>query len=135
MMNKRPGDSIALIPVEVFPLVTGSGKTPNNSVLQHAWETLQTCMVPDHEVLLPRIASIGSGEIFFIVAGITNGREEELLRRIQDQGAHCQDLDGATVDLRVLATVVESSHGHTKPLQPLAKDIASRIESLLQVAV
>jgi signal transduction histidine kinase len=135
MLNKRPGDSIALIPVEVFPLITGSGTTTNNSVLQHAWDTLQTCMVPDHEVLLPRIASIGSGEIFFIVAGIQNGGEEELVRRIQQQGAHCQDLDGATVDLRVLATVVESSHGHTKPLQPLAKDIAARIESLLRIAV
>ena len=107
----------------------------DKAVLQHAWDLLQACMVPERELLLPRIASIGAGEIFFIVASIHNGDEEALVRRIQEQRQNCQDLDGATIDLRVLTTIVESSHGHTKPLQPLAKGIAARIEDLLKVAV
>jgi len=116
-------------------LVRASGKNTSKAVLHHAWALLDACLVPDRELILPRIASIGDGEIFFIVASIAGGGEEELVRRIQEQGEHCQDFGGATIDLRVLATVVESSHGHTKPLQPLAKDIAARIEGLLKVAV
>jgi signal transduction histidine kinase len=133
--NKRHGESIALIPVEVFPLMRASGKNTSKAVLQHAWDLLQACLVPDREMILPRIASIGDGEIFFVVASIEPGGEEELVRRIQEQGEHCQDFGGATIDLRVLTPVVESPGGHTKPLQPLAKDIAARIEGLLKMAV
>ena len=134
-MNKRPGDSIALIPVEVFPLIKASGRTLDKTVLQHAWDHLNACIVSDRVLLLPRVASIGAGEIFFIVASIQDRGEEALVRRIQEQAEHCQDLEGATIDLRVLATVVESSRGHTKPLGPLAKGIAAGIENLLKLAV
>jgi len=133
--NKRHGESIALIPVEVFPLVRASGKNTSKAVLHRAWALVEACLVPDREMILPRIASIGDGEIFFVVASIAGGGEEELVRRIQEQGEHCQDFGGATIDLRVLTPVVESADGHTKPLQPLAKDIAARIEGLLKVAV
>lgn len=133
--NKRPGDSIALVPVEVFPLSRASGRSMDNAVLQQAWDLLQSCLIPERELLLPRLASIGAGEIFFIVASIHNGDEEALARRIYEQGQNCQDLDGTAIDLRVLTTIVESSHGHTKPLQPLAKGIAARIEDRLRVAV
>lgn len=135
MAQKRPGDSIALIPIEVFPLATASGRSIDKSVLQQAWDLLDACIVPDRELLLPRIATVGSGEIFFVVASIRNGDEASLVKRIHEQGANCQSIEGAHIDLRVLATVVESSHGHTKPLQPLAKGIAARIEDYLKIAV
>jgi len=82
MNQKLRPQSLALISVKIF--LPGS-RRPSEDVCRKVRRTLERCMLPDLDVLLPRIHSAGPEEVYFAVALAREEGLQVLERRIQDQ--------------------------------------------------
>lgn len=82
MGQKLMPRSLALISVKIFVPVS---RRPSEDVCRKARRTLERCMLPDLDVLLPRIHSAGAEEMYFALALAREEGIQVLGRRIQDQ--------------------------------------------------
>lgn len=82
MNQKQRPQSLALVSVKVF--LTGA-RRPSEEICRKVRLTLERCMLPDLDVLLPRIHSSGTEEMYFAVAVAREEGIQVLMRRMQDQ--------------------------------------------------
>jgi len=80
--QKQPPQSLALITSKLS--LRGSRK-PSEEACRKVRRTLGRCMLPDLDVLLPRIHSAGTEEMYFAVALAKEEGIQVLVRRMQDQ--------------------------------------------------
>ena len=127
--------SVALISVEIFSLKKKVFIKPgeNKIVLREVQEVLKRCLLPDLDVLLPRIAHKESGDIFFLVACADQNGTEVLVRRIRGQLALCNELKKASLDYAVSSTIVGiPSERDDLPFEHLVEDVIVKIEQLVR---
>ncbi len=131
--NDRLRDSVALITIKLRPGSGSSSRKVGEVIHRQAREMLQRCIRPDLDMLLPRMASAGEGEIFLVVACTDWRGAEVVARRIREQiGREFQAFD---INLTVSATMVETpSQRENRPLKQLVEDVATRIGALTQAA-
>lgn len=129
--NLRNG-SVALVTVEVFPTEKRPLTKTDETVLEEVWELLNRCILPDVEVLLPRMAHLELGEVSFAVVCANQSTATSLLRRIQGHLARCDDLHNDGLDTAVSFTMVDfPSATDDKPVEEVVEDIAASIEDRL----
>ncbi len=94
---------------------------------------LTRCVLPDMDVLLPRMAQRKSGDIFFVVACADQTGTEILVRRIRGQLALCKNLQNASLDYAVSFTMIGiPSKKDDIPFGHLVEGIVGKIESLIR---
>ncbi len=124
--------SMALITVEVFPVEKRLLTKTDEAALREAWNVLQHCILPNLDVLLPRMPPRKLGETFFIVACADRNGVEVLVRRIREQLLRCEGLQDAGLDSAVSFTMLDvPSRRDAEPSEELVKDIANSMEDLM----
>jgi signal transduction histidine kinase len=126
--------SVALIAVEVsFRKKKVLTETDEDAfVLRKVATVLSRCVLPDMDVLMPRMAHGRSGNIFCMVACADQRGTEVLVRRIQSQLALCTDLKNPSLDYAVSSTLVEIP---SIPFEHLVDDVVGKIEDTMRTVV
>ncbi len=126
--------SVALIAVEVsFRKKKVLTETDEDAfVLRKVATVLSRCVLPDMDVLMPRMAHGRSGNIFCMVACADQKGSEVLVRRIQSQLALCTDLKNPSLDYAVSSTIVEIP---SIPFEHLVDDVVGKIEDTMRTVV
>jgi len=101
MHEKKPGDGIALLAVEMGSRDGWLSPEARKEMSQLARRLLQQCLRPDTDVLLPNMDSVGVHELFFIVVYTQEHGAEVISTRIQRQFQHCEQLHPADLTLAV----------------------------------
>ena len=76
-------NNIGMIVVEVLPSEPRHLTCQDVNVLGEVWNLLNICILPDLDVVLPRIGRFDSGEVFFIVASSLPNGSHPMTRRIR----------------------------------------------------
>jgi hypothetical protein len=126
--------SVALISIQLFsPVPPASAKTRSDEIiLREVQNVLTRCILPDLDVLLPRMADRKTGHIFFMLACADQTGTEVLVRRIKGQLALCKNLQETFIDYTVSFSVIKIAPEKINiPPGHLAAEIAGKIESLI----
>jgi PAS domain S-box-containing protein len=83
--GKWPGESTALVTVEVSLLDPGPSKEFQEEWAREARSLIQRCLLPDLDVLLPKMGPSAQGERFFIAAFADDKGASVLANRIREQ--------------------------------------------------
>ena len=124
--------SVAIISARVFPVEKLPSSKTDEKVLRKARDVVQRSILPNLDVLLPRITSADSEEIFFVVACCDRRGAEVLVRRIQGQLARLENIQSTGLDAVVSFTMVDiPSTGNSKSLEQLVQEVGSNIEDVM----
>ena len=130
--------SVALVTVEVSHAEGGPLGKSDQAALRDAWDTLQTCALPNLVMLLPRVPHTLSKESFFIVACAKQSGAKVLVEQLRNQLARCHSLQES--DLRPEITFVLMDT-HAKRNERLPKEPANKravdhhVEDLIRTAL
>jgi phosphoserine phosphatase RsbU/P len=131
--RRRP--ELVLISVAVTFRCPHSSFSTQHAILRQAWQGLQRCILQDRDVLLPRLAHLGDGEIFFIVACADQRGADAIVERIREQAAFSHRDEADDLDVRISIMPVDTSTEPHEPEEPLLNNVVTRIESLLHTAI
>src|ERR1700726_357734 len=135
MQEKKPGDAIALIAVEMGSRDGWLSPDVRKEMSHLARRLLQQCFRPDTDVLLPNMDSVNARELFFAVVYTQELGAEVIRHRIQRQFRQCEQLQPEAFTLDVshsfLAPVsrVKSESMETF-VEQVAAGIQERINSI-----
>ena len=101
MQEKKPGDAIALIAVEMGSRDGWLSPDVRKEMSHLARRLLQQCLRPDTDVLLPNMDSVSARELFFAVVYTQELGAEVISKRIQRQFWQCEQLHRADFTLEV----------------------------------
>ena len=99
--GKWPGESVALVIVEVTVLDPGPSEEVWGEWSREARSLIQRCLLPDLDVLLPRMSSDAQGERFFVAAFADDKGASVLANRIREQFDRLPHLKHAGLTLSV----------------------------------
>lgn len=100
---------IGVITIEIFPAVRRSLTGEDTKVLGEVWGLLNMCVLPDSDLVMPRIGRFDNGEIFYIVAcspSDTNGIGA-LMRRIRAHLRQQSSLKEIGLNFTITATHID----------------------------
>lgn len=80
---------VGIITVEVFPEESRALNNQDEKVMAEIWNILKFCILPDLDLVLPRIGRMYRGEVFFILACSSPQGISAMIRRIQGQLMQC----------------------------------------------
>lgn len=124
--------SIALFTIELFPGAKSVLKEINKLMLREVRNILQSCILPDLDILLPEMP-YQKKAIFFIVAFADHGGAKVLMQRIQSQLSLCKDFQNASLNHEVSFTIFSiPSKGDNIPLEHLTKYVVEKIEGMIR---
>lgn len=83
---------VGIITVEVFPEASRVLTNQDEKVLSEIWNILKFCILPDLDLVLPRIGRMERGEVFFVLACSPPQGINAMIRRIQGQLRQCTRL-------------------------------------------
>ncbi|NNG00447.1 MAG: response regulator [Desulfobacteraceae bacterium] len=95
-------ENFGFITVEVFPDENRPLTNQDGKVLSEIWDILKYCVMPDLDLVLPRMGRLDNGEIFFIAAGSPPEGIKAMIRRINAQMRQCPRLGDS--DLKPIIT-------------------------------
>jgi len=132
MNQKLRPQSLALVSVRIS--LPGS-RRPSEDVCRKARRTLERCMLPDLDVLLPRIHSAGPEEVYFAVALARDEGIQVLMRRIQDQLSLLDEIRCGAVKAVVARTMLDQSEiEQCTSSESLARWVAAQVGRLVNSA-
>jgi PAS domain S-box-containing protein len=125
--------SVALVTIHIFADEHRALTEPDDVALNAVWNTLQRCIAPEMDLVLPRLGSAGKEEVFFVVA-LADARGAEILsQRIKGQLARCEELRLAGLDRAVSSSVFETATpAGTKALDSIVAKLSSLIEAQMK---
>ena len=111
-----PAESVALITVEIS--FTAARPSPENQEVwsREARSLLERCLLPDLDVLLPKMRSDANGERFFVAAFADENGASVLVNRIRQQFDRLSRLKEAGLSVSV-------SHSMLEPFSPQGRRI------------
>jgi signal transduction histidine kinase len=111
MHHDRPIDSLAVLDVEILTthFVNGRRKLPER-ISRAVTERLQRCLLPDLDVLLPKLHTKVGGESFLVVAAANENGAEVLVKRIQEQLEQCVELKQTGLSYSVSFRLLHLAH-------------------------
>jgi len=96
-------------------------------------QRLQRCLLPDLDVLLPKLRSDASGEAFLVVAAANENGAEVLVKRIQEQLEHCQELQQTGFTFTISYRLLEVSNSEQDvPIEIFLRKVTLGIEGIIQ---
>jgi hypothetical protein len=133
--EKRPGDAMALIAVEMSSRDGWPSPDVRKEMSNLARRLLQQCLRPDTDVLLPNMESASIRDLFFAVVYTQLHGAEVLGERIRTQFLSCEQLQPAELTLAVshtfLAPVSRQLHESMETfVEQVAAGIQDRINTI-----
>jgi hypothetical protein len=113
--EKKPGDAIALLAVEICPRHDWLSPDMRKEVSHLARRLLQQCLRPDTDVLLPNMDSVSVRELFFAVVYTQEHGAGVISNRIQRQFRGCEQLQLADFTLAI-------SHSFLTPISRIKNE-------------
>jgi signal transduction histidine kinase len=129
-----PMDSVALMSVEIGSQYGWLSKETRKEWSQESRILIQKCLLPDLDVLLPKMDSGGTGEVFFIVAFANDKGAATLAKRIRDQFGQLEQLKQAGLTVSVSYKFLSPTPTDVAaPLEDIVGKMAARIEDLIKL--
>jgi len=126
-------DAVSLIRVELHPNL-GWGIGSSREIRQRVVEMLNQCILPDKDVLLPAMGSVGEGETYHVVASTDMTGAGVMVQRIRKQLERCSDLRTST-SVTVEAEPVPVVPANDVPLVKLVQETADSITELCMATI
>jgi signal transduction histidine kinase len=134
--NNRLKENIALITVELSPNDGPPSARFTEPMRREAWQALQGCMHPDQNILLPRMASNGESEVFYIVEGgdpSDTSTFAQLLREHLNQSAGLQN---SSVEVTVSSTPLETAGLQNRlAVEQLVEEVSTKIIEMMNSVI
>jgi signal transduction histidine kinase len=127
-----PADSVALVTIEISSPEGWLSKEIREEWARDTRNLLQRCLLPDLDILLPKMGTVGPGELFQIVAFASERGVAVLIKRIHEQFIrlkHCKEPGMTFLTSHKLLEAPPSSGGMAA--DNLADEMAARIEVLI----
>lgn len=129
------GDAIALIDIHLFPIDAHALSETDDNALTAAWNVLESCHLPDLDLLLPRMAAEHGGENFFVVSFAEPPAVDVLVRRIEGRLALCEELVNVGLDWKVSPIPIDPDAASSlEAAMSVAERLSARIEEVLNGA-
>jgi signal transduction histidine kinase len=130
----RAVESIAVLEVAISTQARGAQKIPE-SVSRAVIHRLQRCLLPDLDVLLPKLRSDAAGETFLVVAAANDQGAEVLIKRMQEQLEQCQELQqtGFTFTMSYRLLSVDNAERNI-PIEHFLRKVTTGIEGIINSA-
>jgi signal transduction histidine kinase len=128
-----PADEVALVTVEILSPDGWIAKELREEWSRDTRNLLQRCLMPDLDVLLPKMGNGGAGELFQIVAFADEKGVAVLTKRIREQFIrlkHCKE-SGLTFSTTFKLLEPAATNGNA-PTGDLVAEMAARIEVLIK---
>jgi hypothetical protein len=126
---------LMLITVDVSYWRRLSSIWAQHALLRQVWQTLQRCILQDRDVLLPRLAHLGDGELFFIVACTDKRGAEAIVDRIREQAAFSPGGKADGIEVRISTTPIETPTEPYASETPQLNGVVTQIEGLVHTAI
>jgi signal transduction histidine kinase len=127
----RLRNPIGLITVELFPLHGAPETKITETMRREARNTVQQCIVPDKNTLLPRMSHAGESELLYIVECSGAEELEATAQSVRQRCKQVKELQDPNVDVTVSITVVEMPSTETHPtLEEQVRSACARITEL-----
>jgi signal transduction histidine kinase len=128
-----PSDSVALVTVEVSLPDGLLFKETQEEWSREVRDLLQRCVIPDLDVLLPKMGPGGRGELFQIVAFAHEKGLAVLTKRIREQFQRLNRLEESGFTCSTSYRLLEPAQAKADvPIEDLAGEMAARIENLIK---
>ena len=129
--NGRLRGPIALTSLRLCPRAGGFSKRNLDALVKQAREIVRASMLPDLDVVLPRMASTGEGELYLVAVCPEWRGPDAAVGRIREQFGRAPEFQSADVDLTVTATLVETPlQRDGVPLEELVEEVADQVLEL-----
>jgi len=133
--GQRLKERITLLTVELSPASGGSITKITEAVRRQAHNTLQQCVAPGTNVLLPRTNPAGEREFFYVVDCGDPETERRTAENIEQELKHWRDSQDPNVGVTVSATAVEVPSADDGPsLDRRIDAVCTRIAELMNTA-
>jgi signal transduction histidine kinase len=128
-----PADSVALMSVEIGSQDGWLSKERREEWSRESRMVIQRCLLPNLDVLLPKMDSGGAGEVFFVVVFANDKGAGVLAKRIREQFGHLEQLKQAGLTFSVSFKFLSPTPTDvTAPLEDTVGKMAARIEDLIK---
>ena len=128
-----PADSVALMSVEIGSQDGWLSKEKRERWSRETRILIQKCMLPDLDVLLPKMDSGGAGEVFFVVAFANDKGAAVLAKRIREQFGQLEQLKQAGLTFSVSYKFLKPPPTDAVALsENTVGKMAARIEALIK---
>jgi len=132
----KPGDGIAVLLVEMGSqdgLLSPDVRLEMSNV---ARTLLQRCLLPDLDVVLPKINSGDAQELFFVVACTNKQGAEVMSKRVREQFRRCGQLQQAGLTFRVSCSFLPPlSRSETEPIEEFAEHVAAGVQEHINTMI
>jgi hypothetical protein len=128
-----PAKSVALVTVEIRSPDGWLSKEAREEWSRETRSLLERCVLPDLDVVLPKMESGGPGELFQLVAFADEKGVRVLTKRIREQFERLNHSKQSGLTLSTSHRLLEAfpTRGNT-PMNDLANEMAARIEDLIK---
>ncbi len=100
--------NMGVITVEVSPTNPRLLKNNDENVMFEVWNILKHCILPDLDLVLPRMARLEKSEVFFILACSSPQGIEAMIRRIEAQLGQCVSLSDSDLQSEVSGVMIKT---------------------------
>jgi len=100
--------NMSVITVEVSPTNQRLLKNDDENVMFEVWNILKHCILPDLDLVLPRMARLEKSEVFFILACSPPQGIEAMIRRIEAQLRQCVSLSDSDLQSEVSGVMIKT---------------------------
>lgn len=119
--DRWPAESVALVTVEICLPDAWPSKASQDEWSREARSLLQRCLLPDLDVLLPKMSSGAKGECFFVAAFADEKGASVLTNRIREQFERLLHLKQTGLTVSVSYSMLE----------PFPRDVGASMESIV----
>jgi signal transduction histidine kinase len=128
-----PGDSVALLTVEIRSPDGWLSKETRELWAHDTRGLLERCLMPDLDVLLPKMGSGGPGEFFQVVAFADERGVAVLTKRIREQFQRLKYCKESGLTFSTSYRMLDQASASAKlPNEDRADEMAGRIEALIE---
>ncbi|MDY7033490.1 MAG: ATP-binding protein [Thermodesulfobacteriota bacterium] len=125
------GDFVGFITVEVFKRERRPLTRADEEMLAETWNVLKHCILPDKDLVLPRMGHPECGEVFFIVACSHQSGIEALTKRIQGQLSCFENVQKGDFSWIVSSKMVNTTKMWKGSEEEFAREMATNLEELV----
>jgi signal transduction histidine kinase len=132
----KPGYGIAVLVVEMESQDGSLSPDVRIEMSSVARTLLQRCLLPDLDVVLPKMDSGDAQELFFVVARANKQGAEVMSKRIREQFRRCEQLQRAGLTFMVSSSFLPPiSRSATEPVEEFAGHVAATIQEHINMMV
>jgi intracellular sulfur oxidation DsrE/DsrF family protein len=132
----KPGYGIAVLAVEMDSHDGSLSPDARIEMSSVARALLQRCLLPDLDVVLPKMDSGDAQEFFFVVACANKQGAEVVSKRIREQFRRCEQLQQAGLTFMVSCSFLAPiSRNATEPIAEFAQYVAASVQEHINMMV